>query len=396
MITLYSEAVMKIENLLPIWHQNYNKSTWQALIGFTFCLMLSQVNAAVVTKDIIVGMGVTHDSNPAMAEFNKEPVWIYTIAPQFKLDATSGVNLWYLDAALLIQRHSNEKVLVNREDPKVAIGWDRTYERGLFGLKADYIESSARADELKATGVFVQADNTEKIKVLSAKWLHDIDPKWSVLTEGAYRDVTFTLPGSLESYQLGNFNSKLTYANTEKLDTYVQVGYFHYMPDKIYDNTNFYRLDIGANYQLKEKLSLGVHGGPYHITGRQSDSGWEAGVTANYAQDRMTYTAGLSRSLGAGGIGGFQTRDVLDVTWSFDISNIDRMGAGYSITKTRKDASINTENIDYQDIGAFYERDLSNHWKSRFSAGLRDIDGPATQSQGNIIGVTLVYDTLSF
>ncbi len=73
---------MKIENLLPIWHQNYNKSAWQALIGFTFCLMLPQVNAAVVTKDIIVGMGVTHDSNPSMAEFNKEPVWIYTIAPE--------------------------------------------------------------------------------------------------------------------------------------------------------------------------------------------------------------------------------------------------------------------------------------------------------------------------
>lgn len=387
---------MKIKGLLPTLHQKYNKSVLQLLGSVTLALFLPQVNAVEVTKDIIITAGVVHESNPNLVKSDKEPVWIYSIVPQFLLGITSEANRWYLDAALLVQRHSNERVLVDREDPKLAIGWDRTYESGMFGIKADYLESSAREEELKSTGVFTKTDNTEKIKKLSAKWLHTIDPRWSVLTEGAYSDVTFSLPGSLQGYNLGDIRSKLTYAYTEKLDTSVELGYAQLLPEKVFDDTEMVRLLLGAVYQVNERLKFGARGGVYDLSGRQSDTDWEAGIKAEYTLDRTGYVAELNRELAASGVGGFRKVDSLKVGWAYYMSELDQLGAEYSLYKTKKDREVNLDRVDYQQLAAFYERRLSNSWKTRLSAAFREQDIPGVRSQGNMIGVSLTYDTLSF
>lgn len=387
---------MKIKSLLPTWHQKYNKSVLQLLGGITLALLLPHVNAVEVTKDIIITAGVVHESNPNLVKSNKEPVWIYSIVPQFLLGVASEANRWYLDAAILVQRHSNEKVLVDREDPKLAIGWDRTYESGMFGIKADYLESSAREEELKSTGVFTKTDNTEKIKKLSAKWLHTIDPRWSVLTEGAYSDVTFSLPGSLQGYNLGDIRSKLTYAYTEKLDTSLELGYAQLSPEKVFDDTDMVRLLLGAVYQINERFKIGARGGVYDLSGRQSDTDWEAGIKAEYTLDHTAYIAELNRELAASGVGGFRKVDSLKVGWAYHISELDQLGAEYSLYKTKKDREVGLDRVDYQQFAAFYERRLSNSWKTRLSAAFREQDIPGARSQGNMIGVSLTYDTLSF
>jgi hypothetical protein len=98
------------------------------------------------SNKIMFTTGVTHDSNPALDDANKKSTWIYSFIPQVLLNYTGEVNSLYLDAALLIQRHSNEDVLTDREDPRLSIGWDRTYEYGLFGLYANYYETSSGSE----------------------------------------------------------------------------------------------------------------------------------------------------------------------------------------------------------------------------------------------------------
>ncbi|MGZ8983200.1 MAG: hypothetical protein ACXW11_04520 [Methylotenera sp.] len=388
---------MNINNHFSTQHRKFKKSTLQLLAGAMFLLLQSHANAADFTKRIIVTTGAEYDSNPSMVEKNQKPVWLYTLIPQLQLDANDEVNRWFLGATMLVQRPSNESVLTHREDPKLAMGWERTYESGLYGIKADYSESSARLTELKSTGVISNIDNTQKTKVLAATWQHDINPRWSVLTEGIYTDIMYSAPGVLGSYNLSEIRSKLTYANTEKLDTYAQLGYLHYSPDnKLIDNTDFYRLMLGANYQLKEGLTLGARGGVYNISGRQSDSGLEAGVNAGYIAERMNYKAELYRSLGAGGIGGFQKTDTLTLAWLYNISELGRVGADFGLNKSKADKEINVANVDYQQISVFYERSLDNHWQTRFTAAQRWIDTTDIHSRANVIGVTLTYDTLSF
>lgn len=386
---------MKIKSLLAVLHQRHNRPVLQ-LLGGSALLLVLQANAAEVTKDIVINADVVHDSNPGLVKDDKNPVWIYSMAPHFRLGITDEVNRWYLDAAVLVQRHSNEKVLVDREDPTLAIGWDRTYESGMYGVRADYAESSARQEELKSTGVFTNIDNTAKSKKLSANWLHTINPRWSVLTEGAYTDVTYSLPGSLAAYNLGNIRSKLTNAYTEKLDVSAQLSYSQLRPEKVFDDTELVGLLMGAAYQVNERFKLDARAGIYDLSGRQSDKDWEAAVIAEYTLDRTRYIAELRRELAASGIGGFRKVDSLRVGWLYNMSELDQVGAEYSLSKGKKDREVDLDRLDYQQLGAFYERRLSNYWKTRFFADYREQDIPGVRSHGNTIGVSFTYDTLSF
>lgn len=389
-------GTLKTGHNFSIQHRELKKSALQLIVASTFIFLVPNANAVEVGKEIIVTAGVDHDSNPDLVEKNPDPVWIYTIAPQFKLDVKDQVNRWYLDAAVLIQRHSNETVLINREDPRLAIGWDRTYESGMFGLKGTYQESSSRAAELQSKGAFTKIDNTQKDKTLSANWQHNISSRWSVLTEGAYRDVSFTTPGALDNYTLGDISSKLSYANNEKLDTSIQLGYSHLHPEKTFDDTDLVGLTMGANYQVNEKFKIASRAGIYNLSGRQSDTDWLAGIKADYEQERMNYSAELSRGLKASGIGGFQKTDALKLGWLFDISDLHRAGANYSLEKNKEDNDVGLAKLDFQQIGAFYERSLSHHWLARLSASHRQLDASGSTSHANIIGLSVTFDSLNF
>jgi hypothetical protein len=372
------------------------KLVLRLLMGLSLSLLLQPANAADVSKKISVTAGVEYDTNPSMVAKNREPVWIYTLTPQLLLDATDEVNRWFLDAALSVQRYSNEKVLGDREDPKLTIGWDHLYESGFFGIKADYQESSSRVAELRSTGVFSNKDATQKTKALAAKWQQSINPRWTVLTEGSYTDTVFTQSVSLGSYNVSEIGSKLTYEYTEKLDTSVKLGYAHYHPDQFFDDTDLVRLVLGANYQIKDGFNLAALAGVYNLSGEQSDTDWEADIKAQYTAERMKYTAELSRELAPAGVGGFQKTDSLKLAWLFDMSEHDRIGADYSFYKDKEDTQINLARLDNQQVGAFYERSLSSHWGSRFYVLHKKLDSPGVDSRANVIGVSLVYDTLSF
>lgn len=389
--------------MLKNYHQSslklsdFNKSASAILASLVLQAFIPNANAAVFSERAIVTTSVEYDSNPSLSANNEQPVWAYTIVPQLQIDATNELNRWYLDSALLVHRYSNDKVLVERQDPKISGGWTRTYESGTYGIKANYEESTSRNLELASTGVFVNKNGTQKNESIEALWQHAINARWSILNEGIYSKIKITNSGVLGSYDLSELRSTLTYANTEKLSTYSQLDYLHYRPESILDNTDFIRLNVGTNYQMTERFSYGVRGGLYKVSGNQSDSGWEAAVNGKYTPNEKTnYLMEVSRSLGAGGIGGFQKNDSLKLAWNYDLSDRNIMGADYSLNMSRKDNQINTNAINNQQISLFYDRKLSNHWQAHLSAAHKQIDVTSVNSQANVIGVALMYDTLSF
>ena len=389
--------------MLKNYHQSslklseFNKSASAILASLVLQAFIPNAYAAVFSERAIVTTSVEYDSNPSLSANNEQPVWAYTIVPQLQIDATNELNRWYLDSALLVHRYSNEKVLVERQDPKISGGWTRTYESGTYGIKANYEESTSRNLELASTGVFVNKNGTQKNESIEALWQHAINARWSILNEAIYSKIKISNSGALGSYNLSELRSTLTFANTEKLSTYGQLDYLHYRPESNLDNTDFIRLNVGANYQLTERFIYGVRGGLYKVSGNQSDSGWEAAVNGKYTPNEKTnYLMELSRSLGAGGIGGFQKNDSLKLSWNYDLSDRNIMGADYSLNMARKDNQINTNAVNYQQINLFYDRKISNHWQARVSAAHKQIDVTNVNSQANVIGVALKYDTLSF
>lgn len=361
-------------------------------LPFTF----HPIYAAEFSNKVILTGGVEYDSNPALSEDDRESVWIYSLTPQVMLDARDGINRWYLDAALLMQKHSNERVLTDRDDPRLTIGWDRTYESGMFGIKADYRENTSRILELKSTGEFKDRDGTQKTKLLAGRWQHAFTPRLSALTEAGYTDVEFDDTTSLGSYDVSDIGTKLTYAYTERIDTHLQVGYAHYRPDRLLDDTDLVRLLLGVTYQIREGVNIAASAGVYNLSGEQSHDGWEGGLKLDYAAERMTYLAEANRGLAPAGIGGFQKTDTYRLGWIFDISERDKVGADYGLYRTKQDIDINLKWLDYQQVGAFYERRFGNQWFARVSAAYRTLEQTGFDSHGNLIGLTVTYDGFRF
>lgn len=388
-------VIVKIKHQMPIKFRKRNVIVLQILVGAACTLLISKANAADVEKKIILTAGAVHDSNPAMDPVEKDPVWIYSLIPQFQLGITDEVNRWYLDAALLIQRNSNEKAISDQENPRVLVGWDRTYESGMFGISADYQETSARTAELNNTGTFTDFDNKQKTKILAAKWQHAIAPRWSVLTEGAYSDVTYSVTGALGDYTLGAIKSKLTYQNTEQLNTHVLLGYAQFSPDKNFKDTDLGRVAVGADYQMSEALTLSSSAGAYNLSGRQSETDWEANLKAGYVAGKMLYSAAIARDVVDSGVG-FRKIDSARLTGQYNLSESNRIGAEYSFDQYKADRSIDVSKLNSQTIGAFYEHNLSAHWLARLAASHKKLDYTGNHPKGNVIGVTLVYDTLNF
>lgn len=352
------------------------------------------------SNKIMFTTGVTHDSNPALDDANKKSTWIYSFIPQVLLNYTGEVNSLYLDAALLIQRHSNEDVLTDREDPRLSIGWDRTYEYGLFGLYANYYETSSRSEELRTAGVFTSTandDSTQRVRAYGAKWEHKITPRWSLLTNGEYSEEAFSGgEANLIDFTSVGLKSKLNYEYTERLDTYVQAGFVQIRPDQTFRDTDFTRLAFGADYQVSEALRVSSRAGMYNLSGRQSDSGWEAGIQARYDVGRMGYIAELNRELGVSAAAAFQKADTYRLGWIFDISELDKLNVNYTLVKFKEDRQANLEESDTQEISAFYDRILGGKWRGQASVSFLEQDRTQGRSHANIVGASLIYDGLSF
>lgn len=352
-----------------------------------------------LTKKIVLTTSLVHDSNPALDDSLKRSVWIYSLTPQLLIDYTGEVNNLYLDAALQVQRNSNEEVLADRDDPRLGMGWSRTYESGIYGVYANYSQFVSRAAEITATGVFtgnLDGESTQRNRTFGGRWQHAIAPRWSVLTTGEYVKTAFSNAVGLADFGIVDVRSRLNYEFSERLDTYVQLGYSKITPDDTFESTKLARIALGANYQLSEAFSILSRAGMYHTTGGQSDSDWEAGVQLGYEAGRMTYVAELNREVTGSVIGVFQKSDTFRLGWLFDKSEIDRFRVNYALIKLKEDeAGLLPEN-QIQEINALYERTLMGNWRGQANLIFREQSRTGFRSDANVVGVTLIYDGLSF
>lgn len=346
---------------------------------------------------ILMSSSVTRDSNPSQVASAKIPVWIYSVTPQVLLNFNTEVNRLYFNAALDVQRHSNENVLIDREDPRFSLGWERKYDSGSFDVNANFIQTSSRGQELRATGVFQNANfvKTKAInKSLSGSWEHAIAQRWTLLTDGSYQKNTFSEVQGLNDTALLNVRSKLTYANNERLNTYVQIGYAELRPNGLIEDSKITRLAVGADYQITEALNLSSRVNQYRLTGLQSDNGLEGGIKLEYSLERMNFNAELSHGLSDTAVGNFQKTDTLGLGWVFSMTSLDTFGASYLKSRVKEDGVLGK--FEFTESRAFYERVLTGSWRGQASASFREQDTQGLYSNGNIIGVSLTYGGLSF
>jgi len=366
----------------------------------TACCVTAQ--AATLTHDVSLPLLAEYDSNPLLLSSDQErSVWRYTVRPGYKLSITDYRDLWFVDASVLVGRSSNRDILADREDPKLAAGWKRDFERSSFSVDAAYEETATRLVELTRSG-FVSNDITQRGKSIGANWEGSLSERLKLAINTDYLDVDYDKnENGFSDYTDAVVGAVFTYNVNERMDALLDISHSRLRFDEDDDvsgmdgKSNLTGLMLGMNYRLSERLSWNIKGGVNKVSGDVSDTGWQGSVGALYTGDRTLASAQLKRSQVVSGIGGFIESDDLNVVYSYTLSDVSRVGVDFSWYKI---AEGNVDNLEYElrQLGGFYERQLSNEWQARITAVKKDAEFNKENADANVIGFSIIYSAQFF
>lgn len=347
-----------------------------------------QANALVVLQDASVTLGTDFDTNPIMSE-DSQSIWRYTISPRYSISANQDQNRWYSNAAIRFQRSSDKEISVDREDPTINIGWDRDYDRGRFGLIANYNKTSTRITEFDGTGLVVN-DGSSTNRSVGADWQHLLNEKLSLTLGSRLLKTKFSGGSGFTDLSIKSINSSLSYSLTESVSPFVQFGYTEL--DNRASNVDIIKSQnymLGANFTPSANLNLTAALGITHI----SDVGnSEVGnASFNYLGERYQFRGSAERTVSASSLGVFQESDRYSLGYAYDLSEKSRIGTDFILRKNNTVTDIKT-----RQLSGFYTRELTEYWQMRLFLQLRELDNVTVNAHGETIGFTFTYNTPEF
>lgn len=365
---------------------------WQGLFKgcLTFCILLfvTQANALVIIQDASIGFGTDLDSNPTMSE-NKQSIWRYSATPKYNINAYDNLNKWYSNISLRLQRSSDKKVAVDREDPTIILGWERENDKGRFTLFANYNKDSTRFTEFDGTGLVVDDGSSIK-RTLGANWQHFLTERVNLTLGGQYLKTDFTGGGDFTDYETKSINSSLSYTWSEKISPFFQFSHTEFDTDRVGSKvTKSQSYLIGANFIVSPRFNLNAGYGITHVS--TSGNGENANASFNYFGERYQLRGALSRTVSPSSIGNFQESDRLSLGYGYDLTDKSRFGTDFT---WRINNTLN--NVKTKQLNSFYARDLSEFWQMRVLLQLRNLESNNRNANGETVGVSLTYNTPEF
>lgn len=364
----------------------------KSFAALVFILFTLNAEALVVLQQLSMPLGVEYDTNPTLSEDNKNPIWLYTATPTYTVSAVENQNRWYSSLGLRLQRSSDKSISIDREDPNLSLGWERQYEKGNFKLAGNYYESSTRTTELRTTGL-VNQDITSTTKSLAANWTRFLTERLN-LTVGAELLKNSYDGAGFAGYSTRSINSSLNYQVNEDLTTFVSAGYVKYKNDSpVGVNTrtsqNSQNYLIGITYfvspQLDFSMAVGVDSTSSAGSGRSGNSSF------NYSSERYLINGEASRSVTASGIGDFQESDRYSLGYNYSLSDKSEIGTAFSYQKNN---TLNTNKTMF--LNVFYSHSLSDLWDMRLSLDLRKQKTDSQTANGEVAGLTFIFNTPEF
>jgi predicted porin len=354
----------------------------------------AQVCALDVLQQASVTAGIDFDTNPLLSSVDKQSIWRYYATPRYSISTEQDQNRWYLDGSLRVQRSSDRSIAVDREDPSINAGWTRQYDRGNYGLVARYSRTSTRITEFDGTGL-VAADGSSTAKSLAANWAHLLTERLNLNLGSQYSKTEFSGGGGFSDFTTKSINAGLSYQLTETISPYIQVNFSKFTSGGAVGvgsgggDTNSQNYLAGANFTFTPRWSLGLGAGINHVS--SVGSSWIADANSTYLGERYQVTGTLGRSVSASGIGNFQESDRAALGYSYELTELSRLGVDYS---WRKNRSLNDS--ETQQLSGYYGRDLSDSWQMRLTAQMRELKTGNVSANGNIFGISFVYNTPEF
>jgi hypothetical protein len=367
------------------------------VVAIPFLCSTGYVSAMDFSYGYFLPVETEYDSNIQMVENNKESVMLYKFIPRISFIGRDELDTYKLDAGLLVQRSSNERLSEDREDPNLALSWQREFDRGSFSLSTDYSKSSSRTSEFTQSGV-VFNDGTTISRTYNASLAYALSDKLNWASVLGYRTNRYTGSNLLSDYNSKYLNTKFSYLYNEKLTPFVSYAIDRYEQDgsssTIVSNTNggnsiSSNYTAGFSYQIDPKLILDMSAGVNHVNSNGSD--WIGSTGLSWTLEQSTLAAKLYRDVSASGLGGFQKSDNFTMAYAYQVTQNDSVGVD---TSWNKNKSIN--DTDSKEVGVWYTKNLSDSWSFRTHARYRNLKGSNQDADGYLLGVLFGYNKPNF
>lgn len=340
---------------------------------------------------------INYDSNLQMVERNKKSVVFYNTAPRISLVGADEVNTVNLDGSILFQRSSDDQISESRRDPTVGLGWTRDFTKGQFSLSTNYNKTSTRVSELRRTGV-VFGDGSAINRSINAGLSYLLTEKLNLNTGLGYQEVNYSGPGAgLTDFSSKTASAKLSYLYSQQLSPFVQISINKYENDTNTinavvgsDSSISRNLLAGYTYQISPKTDYSIAAGVNSVS--SAGSGWIGVASMRYAiNEKSNVSGGIARTIVASGLGGFQKSDSLNLNYTYDVNQSNRLGAeiSWNINRALNDTR-------FKQISGSYTHDISDRWGVRTYAQFRTLDGNNTSADGYQVGVSLNYINPNF
>jgi hypothetical protein len=334
-----------------------------------------------------------YDSNPSLSTTNKQSVSRLIVVPFYSLVGTYGIDEFKAGLGLKVERSTDQRASIDREDPNLLFGWWRQTETGGFGLTTKYDQVSSRVAELEETGS-TAADSTRKTWSLGGQWRAAITELSTLTAYTDYKTVTY------DAGTQTNFNNLVAgiswnYAWSERIAPFLSFSGNHYDPDKSTGTaatSTYYTVSGGVSVKTSERLEWTAQGGPGRIAAGTSGSGYQGSLAMQYRGARYDAALNISRSANVSGDGGFIVSNRVSGTFGYPID--ERSGLGFSASwQDNEGDNPNT----LQQLGAWASHELSPFLTARlyYQHKLRRQDRQSDAS-ADVLGVTLVYSSPSF
>lgn len=356
-----------------------------------FFLTVQTAVADVVEQVVMLPVTLEHDSNRTLSVSNKQPVTRTTTTPKYKVTSGDGVKEMSADISLSIERSSDQKISIDREDPSLTLAWKTLLPYGVLSLNARYDEASTLVSELTDTGL-VQTDGTRRSQSYNVSYSHSISDKLNASVNGGYSRVNYS-GGTLTNYQLPSASLALNYQYSEVLEPYIQASLSHYQPDNNQQPTSdSMSAVLGANWALSDRLTSEFSAGLNRVSAEKTDTGFQGAFKLKYLAELTTATVSIARSTTSSGNGGFIDSDQLQASITRDLTSKSAVGADVSFRQTK-----GLNKTDLYVLNLFYRYEVSPQWDMRVNTQFKQLKNANDQTaNANVLGLAINYTMPNF
>lgn len=349
--------------------------------------MLPKIDDSI-SQSVDLYSALIYDTNPRLAQ-DSQSVWISRFIPRYKIQHNTDQDEQYLDMALTVQRSTDSEVSVDRNDPKITLGFNHLFSRGSVSSSIGFVRRSTRLTEFDDTGL-VLSDGSRDTRFFNLTGVYQFSSKSTVSGGYSFSDTRFSGNSQLRDYTSSSLNSNFNHQFNDQLTGLLGIS----LTEISRTTGKAYLLNptIGFSLMPLQSLVLDVTVGRsrVYLQGLPANDGYTYNISSTYTADKNILNASLLRSVRPNGLG-FQESDKAQIKWSHKLNDFSDFYLAYGLNKNNTLNQVETSNAS---IG--YNKKINNEWGLNFYVKNRQRSATNIDASSNVVGLVVKYGFSDF